>query len=438
MNAAPRNGPLLDEPALQQLEALLRATCGLTLAPGLRRTLEPALARAAHARAADPAAFLERLLAREPAAVESFIEQALIGETYFFRHPEHLEVLAKYARERQDPAPLRVWSAGCASGEEPYSICMALLAAGVPPLRFKVVATDVSNRALARARAARYGQWSVRRIAPELEQRYLQQEGPFLTVSPQVTARVELRRNNLALEPAPVSGVQAVFCRNVLIYFPPELARTVLLKLIATLVPGGLLFLGPAEVPMAAGLGLEQHELRGTPYLRLPTAARTPPPSLFLTPIPMRSPLPAPGQVAEVVDVASPRSDLEQALEAAREGRYEAAERLALVAARALSPEAYLLLAMVAEVRGDVAGAVSAVRKALYLEPQLALGHAALVSLYGRLQQPAEAERARANALRALEGLEDDHLLRGVEAVTAGGLRRALAPGLQRERRGES
>ena len=438
MSAAPRTGPLLDEAALQSLEALLRAACGLTLAPGLRRSLEPALVRAAHARAAAPEAFKERLLAREPAAVESFIEQALIGETYFCRHPEHLEVLTKYARERQDPAPLRVWSAGCATGEEPYSVSMAMIAAGVPPLRFKVVATDVSNRALARARAARYGQWSMRRILPELERRYLLADGPFVTVSPEVTARVELRRHNLATDPAPVSGVQAVFCRNVLIYFPPELVRTVLQKLVGTLVPGGLLFLAPAEIPMAAGLGLEQHELRGTPYLRLPLTARTPPPSLYLTPIPMRTPLPSPSQAAEVVDVAAPRSELEQALEAAREGRYDAAERLAQVAARQLSPEAYLLLGVVAEGRGDLNAAVTAVRKALYLEPQLAMGHAALVSLYGRLKQPSEAERARTNALRALEGLEDDELLRGVEAVTAGGLRRALEPAQRRERWGET
>jgi chemotaxis protein methyltransferase CheR len=437
VSAAPRTGPLLDEALLQQLEALLRSACGLTLAPGLRRSLEPALARAAHARAAAPEAFLERLLSREPAAVESFIEQALIGETYFCRHPEHLEVLTRYARERQDPAPLRVWSAGCASGEEPYSVAMAMLAAGVPPLHFKVVGTDVSNRALARARAARYGQWSMRRILPELERRYLLPDGPFVTVSPQVTARVELRRNNLVLDPAPVSGVQAVFCRNVLIYFPPDLVRTVLQKLVATLVPGGLLFLAPAEVPMAAGLGLEQRELHGTPYLRLPLSARTPPPSLNLTPIPMRTPLPAAGPAA-VVDVAGPRSELEQALEAAREGRYDVAERLALAAARSLSPEAYLLLGMVAEARGDLAAAVTAVRKALYLEPQLALGHATLVSLYGRMQQHAEAERARTNALRALEGLEDDHLLRGVEAVTAGGLRSALDPAQRRERWSET
>ncbi|MFP2964090.1 hypothetical protein ACLEPN_41865 [Myxococcus sp. 1LA] len=119
---------------------------------------------------------------------------------------------------------------------------------------------------------------------------------------------------------------------------------------------------------------------------------------------------------------------LERAITAARAGHFDQAEALAREAAKALVPEAYLLLSMVADVRGDLNGAVEAVRKALYLEPRLALGHATLVALYGRMERFEDAERARQNALRALDGLKDDHLLRGVETMTAGGLRQALAP----------
>ncbi|MFP2912256.1 chemotaxis protein CheR, partial [Pyxidicoccus sp. 3LFB2] len=118
-------------------------------------------------------------------------------------------------------------------------------------------------------------------------------------------------------------------------------------------------------------------------------------------------------------------------LDAARAGRFEEAEALAREAAKGLVPEAYLLLAMVAEGRGDLHAAVDAVRKALYLEPQLAQGHATLVALYGRLDRREDAERARQNALRALEGLDDEQPLRGVETMTAGGLRQALLPRTQ-------
>jgi chemotaxis protein methyltransferase CheR len=82
---------------------------------------------------------------------------------------------------------------------------------------------------------------------------------------------------------------------------------------------------------------------------------------------------------------------------------------------------------MVSESRGNLNAAVDLVKKALYLDPSMALGHATLVTLYTRLNQREQAERARQNALRVLDGLDDEHQLRGVETMTAGGLRQALA-----------
>jgi chemotaxis protein methyltransferase CheR len=115
------------------------------------------------------------------------------------------------------------------------------------------------------------------------------------------------------------------------------------------------------------------------------------------------------------------------AREAARNGDVDAAERLATeAAAREQSPESYLLVSMASEARGDLKGAVEAVRRALYLDPDLAVGHATLVPLYRRMGQHGEADRARRNALRVLEGLHEGTVLRGVESITAGALRQAL------------
>ncbi|MCP3060788.1 protein-glutamate O-methyltransferase CheR [Myxococcus sp. K38C18041901] len=478
---------VLDDATLIQVEEVLRAACGLTLAHSLRRTLETALARSSEARGLSPASFLRGLLRRDAQAVETFIEHAVIGETYFFRHPEHLRSLARLAVPQAGPF-FQVWSAGCATGEEPYSIAMALLAAGVPEGRFRVLATDVSNRALDRARAGLYGPWSLRHIEPELERRYLEPQGEQLSVVAQVRRSVEFRRHNLATEPPPVSGPSAIFCRNVLIYFPPELVREVLTHFVSVLAPGGLLFVSPAEVPLTNGLGLETVDAEGSVALRVPppgwtrpapptpravrdaaqallrTAARAaarPPalgdgtstqpartPSGTETPVVSLSSLPSvalPHQSPSAGAVRGPQAvtasetrpasgtagPMERALDAARAGRFEEAEALAREAAKALVPEAYLLLAMVAEGRGDLNGAVEAVRKALYLEPRLALGHATLVALYGRMDRPEDAERARQNALRSLDGLDDEHPLRGVETMTAGGLRQALVPRTQ-------
>ncbi|NOK10782.1 CheR family methyltransferase [Corallococcus exercitus] len=484
---------LLDDATLAKVEEVLQSACGLTLASSLRRSLEPALARAALSRNLSGAAFLRQLLMREPTAVEAFIEHAVIGETYFFRHPEHLRALVSRARLHQG-GPFHVWSAGCASGEEPYSIAMALMSAGLGNGgRFRVLATDVSGRALQRAKTGVYSPWSLRRIEPELEKRFLAShpaasgQDTQHTVAQEVVRTVDFRRHNLATDAVPSMGFHAIFCRNVLIYFTPELVRAVLSRLVSALAPGGLLFVSPAEVPLTNGMGLETLDVDGTPVLRLPlepwaaaesvaASPRRDSPGAFAaaslrrdtpvpgslrveprrpTPVPgslrveplrptpgpmpayvARTPRPAPAPEATRAPASTPASRaaqdaglLTRALEAAHAGHFEEAEALAREAARALSPEAYLLLAMVAESRNDLYAAVEAVRKALYLEPQLALGHATLVALYNRLDRREDAERARQNALRALDGLDDEHPLRGVETtMTAGGLRQALAP----------
>lgn len=422
----------LDEATLSQVEAVLRSACGLVLAQSVRRSLDRALARAAEARGLSREAFLQRLLARDAACVEAFIEHAVIGETYFFRHPEHLRELRRLAAS--GPRPFVVWSAGCASGEEPYTVAMALLAAGLEPSEFRVLGTDVSARALERARAGHYTPWSVRRIEPELERRFLLPRGEAWAVAEEVQRTVEFRRHNLTTDPPPLPQVHAIFCRNVLIYFPLDLVRAVLGRLVAALVPGGCLFLAPAEAPLAQGLGLEEYPVEGSVVFMRPVSGRREAPRA--EPVrPRRSSrsvaavrVRAPAEPDSPVEPSLPPL-LVEAREAARHGQYERAEALAQQAARELCPEAYLLLAMVAEGRGDLPGAVGAVRKALYLEPKLAFAHAMLVSLYGQLGQREQAERARYNALRALEGVEDEHILRGVEAMTAGSLRRALAPG---------
>jgi chemotaxis protein methyltransferase CheR len=447
----------LDEAALSGLESVLRSACGMVLAPSVRRSLSTALHRAAESQGLPAAELLQRLLARDTAAVEVFLDFAVIGETYFFRHPEQLRELAHKASLHI--GPFLVWSAGCASGEEPYSIAMTLLTAGLLPEHIRVVGTDVSSRALEKARRGVYSPWSVRRMERALEKRFLRGRPEAVTVPPEVRARVEFRRHNLVTDPPPLSGAHAIFCRNVLIYFPPDAIPGVVQRLVGALAPGGWLFVAPAELPFVRGLGLEESSVDGQPVLCKPLtagAARAsrPGPLRFVShpPSPLRrSPSPARGVPAVAVAERAPAPTsppalapatmtvddaLEQARAAASLGQFDRAEALALLAARELSPEAYLLLSMVAESRGDVAGAVAAVRKALYLEPQLAIGHAMLVAMYGQLGQPEEAERARRNALRALEGLDDEVMLRGVEAMTVGGLRRALEPAVKQGRSG--
>ncbi|HCF60029.1 MAG TPA: chemotaxis protein CheR [Myxococcales bacterium] len=434
---------------LEQVEAILEQAAGIVLSKALRRALQESFGRAAQAEGVGAAGYLARLHAGEPESIARLVEHSVIGETYFFRHPEQFAGLKKRLRtEWRGERPLSIWSAGCASGEEPYSIAGALAEAGREPGADRVVATDISERALARARAGRYGSWSIRRLDPRLHRLlFLPVDSGEVEVVASLRSSVQFKRHNLVSEPPPALGFHAIFCRNVLIYFSPQTVARVLHKFVEALRPGGLLVLGPVEVPMAAGLGLEWLDCESVTLLRKPVAgerksvpvarrsppapaAARPPHAAFRKPAlpiaPTAVGLPAAGP-QEAPASKSASGLFERARDAARNGQIEEAERLARdSAARELLPESYLLLSLTVESRGDLEGAIDAVRRALYLEPNLATGHAALVPLFERAGRPQDAERARRNALRALEGVDESVVLPGIEEITAGALKRAL------------
>lgn len=421
---------------LPDLERALERACGVALSPGVRGTLADAFHRAAREAGTGPAPFLRRVLAGERRSVSLLVEHAVVGETYFFRHPEQLAAVARrLLRGQPADRPLHVWSAGCASGEEPYTLAMLLLEAGRAGARDRILATDVSARALEAGRAGHYGEWSMRRLDPALRRRHFTPVGPRLAVSAAVRAPVEFRRHNLVCDLPPGADFDLVCCRNVLIYFSPATAAAVLARLVEALRPGGWLLVGPVETPLLAGLPVERHEEDGATLLRRPVAGGRAGAALAR---PTARPG-GPGDAAPPRSAAAPPLEVPPpcgpegaagfgaARQAARDGELARAEQLAREAAeRDGCPESYLLLAMAAEARGDDAGALEALRRALYLEPGLAQAHAALVPLFTRLGRPDEAARARRNALDAIDELDDAAALRGVEPLTAGALRRAL------------
>ncbi|HVU34859.1 MAG TPA: protein-glutamate O-methyltransferase CheR [Opitutaceae bacterium] len=175
-----------------------------------------------------------------------------VQETYFWREESQLEALTAkvvpdWFRRRRDP--LRIWSAACASGEEPYSIVLSLLEAGLGDLPIEIVASDASEAALAKARAALYRERSFRALAEPLRQKYFRREPDGWRLDPAVAARVRFRRANLVdgSEIAPLAGASVVFCRNVFIYFSADAIRRTLTQLAARMPPGAHLFVGSSE-----------------------------------------------------------------------------------------------------------------------------------------------------------------------------------------------
>ncbi|MCP3099635.1 chemotaxis protein CheR [Myxococcus sp. K15C18031901] len=245
-------------PGFPSVLALVEERAGLS-SPSCPASAEEGISRAmARAGLSDFDAYRARITA-DPAAMDDLLTELTIGETYFFRTPEHYEhlrrVILPELRERFEPARrIRLWSAACASGEEPYSMAALLMNEGWGG-RMEVHASDVSRAALNRARRAQYGEWSLRGPWADRMRPYLQQEGRHYLLSQDVKQAVRFSYLNLALDtwPSADSGIwklDVIFCRNVLIYFNPATVAAVARRLHDALDEGGYLFMGPSDPPL--------------------------------------------------------------------------------------------------------------------------------------------------------------------------------------------
>jgi two-component system CheB/CheR fusion protein len=184
----------------------------------------------------------------------------LINVTAFFRDADAWEfvrtdVIPALLAERGPNDPIRVWSAGCASGQEPYSLAMLLaeeLGAEAFQQRVKIYATDVDELALAEARAAWYDQRAVESVPPDYLQRYFDQSDGRYQLRKDLRRAVIFGRNDLVRD-APISRVDLLSCRNTLMYLNGETQRNVLGRLHFGLAPRGILFLGHAEMLLSHG-----------------------------------------------------------------------------------------------------------------------------------------------------------------------------------------
>ena len=191
------------------------------------------------------------LAARDVALGDRIVEAVLNGESSFFRDPAMFDLLAR-ALADADPAPRRprIWSAGCATGQEPLSLAMMFAEArGEGAAMPEIVATDVSEASLARARTGRFSQFEIQRGLPVRRMmRWFDggDDGEW-TATAELTRMVQYRRQNLVADAPPAGLFDAVLCRNVLLYFGAATKAVVFAKLAAALRPGGLLVLGAGE-----------------------------------------------------------------------------------------------------------------------------------------------------------------------------------------------
>ena len=188
---------------------------------------------------------------------QALIEAVIVPETWFFRYPESFATLGKLARNRlaelNNMRALRILSLPCSTGEEPYSIAMALLDAGLKPHQFKVDGMDVSPLSVEKARRALYGKNSFRGQDLDFRERHFTRTGENYSVRQSVRECVTFGQANLLGDDFPQSrgGYDFIFCRNLLIYFDRVSQQRDFQRLNSLLTPGGTLFVGPGEFPLA-------------------------------------------------------------------------------------------------------------------------------------------------------------------------------------------
>jgi len=388
--------------ALADIAELIRREAGIVLPTTRETAILAAVKRAAPG--LGPDGFLRA--ASDPgtgrALVEHLIDEVTVQETAFVRDRAQFDSIPwtrlLQAAMAAGSGTIRVWSAGCANGEEAYTLAMLAAEAFAPaPPPVDVLGTDISGAAVAAAVAGRYRERSIRTLEATLRQRYLdrQADGSYL-VGEQLRRLVRLRKHNLARDPIPPrgeSGFELIACRNVLIYIDPPLAEQVIESFERSLRPGGMLVLGAADA------------LQRTAGRQAPLPVQ--PAGLALAPKRrLRRPL---GTEASL----SREQRLTAALAAADQGDRDGAlaHVASLLAASPLDSDAHYIDGLVTLGAGWPARAAAALRRALYADASFGLAAFTLGCAYAELGDDRAARRAYEQALRTLDPEDDRHRL---------------------------
>lgn len=257
-----RNLPQMDAEQFRLWQALLEERTGMALAPERKTFLETSLNIRMRELGLDNYDVYYEQLVNRPASDtimewSVLVDRLTVQETSFFRHRSSYDLVEKFVRDRfgvpRPPKNFNVWSVGCSSGEEPYSLAILLTelfaALRVNPY-WGITATDISLPVLAKARKGHYGSRKVELVDPLLRERYFRKvTDREYEVSADMKSRICFARVNvLELHKVPFQDIDLIYCQNMLIYFRRWRKREIVTRLADRLAPGGLMVLGLGEV----------------------------------------------------------------------------------------------------------------------------------------------------------------------------------------------
>ncbi|MBD2231725.1 CheR family methyltransferase [Phormidium tenue] len=393
-----------------------------------------------------------------------------INESYFFRDSNQLRLLSdrllpEIIQRKQDAAPLgakpslRIWSAGCSTGEELYSIAIALdqLNFAWPQWDVQLIGTDISAAAIHSARQGLYSSWSFRQTPPALQQKYFQADRQAYKICDRLQQHVVFQVGNLLKDPCPSLGpgpgdLDLILCRNVFIYLDRQAIGQIIQRFHSALVPQGYLLTGHTELygqntsPFLVTSFPETVVYQKPPQVALPLPAAPAAQRHLARPQPPRlAPKTALFSLDDSLTAALQEAaaflrqdDYTSAIRAAKQlyrthpnctaarqiaarayantGCYSQAKQLCqqVIQEQPLSLEMHYLLAQIAEDENDLETAKEHLRKIIYLDPDFVKAYLDLASIYDRTRQPEKAKTTREHALTLLAKLPpstvlDDH-----------------------------
>jgi chemotaxis protein methyltransferase CheR len=384
----------------------------------------------------------------------------VIGETFFFRDKGLFSllkslILPELIAKRKKQRTLRLWSAGCSTGEEPYSI--AIILDELLPRRkdnealwdILILGTDVNKEAVEKAKKGTYGQWSFRMVSPHLQTRYFTTEKDKWTINESIRNMVEFRTGDLLEDSFPNSAseihdMDIILCRNVFIYFNREAISIVLEKFIGTLNEGGYLITGHGELyaqnpaqlkPMIFAESVVYRKRAGSEGRSPESDEELNKSGVFQESAVKQKPLANVGRPS-IVDKRTQTKIYKYEIETARayadSGAYDKA---ALICRKAIEAEAagsassvlpYFLLAQIVEAQGDsnkaLEEAKDLLKKVIYLDPAFVAAWIELGSIYDVEHDGVRAKKMYSTAMELLRALPPDALIEPYEGITAGQL----------------
>lgn len=455
---------MLRETDRSRFVELVRERTGMELAGNRLRDLDRGIQRTLEIGGiADMDHLYERLRDREGGGelLRILMSEVTIGETHFFRNRAQFDALEQrilpdiITRQRKDRR-LRIWSAGCSSGEEPYSLAIAVrrILPDISNWDITILATDIDVNAMAKAERGVYTDWSFREVPEEIESSYFVRKGRQREVLPSIRDMVTFEYLNLAEDVYPslvtrTNSMDLIVCRNVLIYIDDATTKRIADGFYESLTGGGWLVVGPAEPSQAVFHRFAVHNFpRTVIYQR--TAATPPPRARQVAPrpstiaaVPVVKPRAEEPPRPRVLPVEMPRpaepvagQSVEEATQTFRTAKvlanrleFEEARRLLTksIEQTPLFAPAHHLQGLILQEEGDLEGALASFRSCIYADPGFALGHFGMADLLVRTGKKRRALKALQSVERALEGCPMDAHVDGGDGLTVGRLRELVA-----------